>query len=452
MTTKRYLFYLLSGLLSTLVTAVIAVMSAPAAFADNCATPADCFGTAAAFNTTATGLVAGALIAIAAAPAAAGSSGTSQTGQAKGDAKQQPDGDAAKQAQGDPERSGFQQSIGTAPSVGGQTPSGAPALQITPPTKRLAPRGITPDIPQGNQTPEIGRTLGDGSEAAPAIETYEAGGSGRKVEIVGSDLVARDARSSGPRTAFGNKGGLTPNTDYVVLDKHGSYRGVFVTDATGTITDVYTISGKQDLFEGQYRHPHVDPRSGKLNPKAGDPKYFSPEWNANLNKPLPSVRHHVDGRYVFTTDALSRTVDVSGCLEYSGGDVARRLKSAQSSIGRAGRDAYKEKPQYEDAKINTGHVAANEFFGPGERINLIAMLEKLNQHQIGSTYLDNWRNLERLLGDLVRNNHDVCIRFKINYLLADSTMPDSISVEYWKDGVKQTAPPPYQNVPPRRTS
>ncbi len=175
---------------------------------------------------------------------------------------------------------------------------------------------------------------------------------------------------------FGDDVQLDGNKRYVVEDQDGNLRGIFFTDEHGKIVEVHTKSG----------HTHA--------------------WNPELRNPRANTVYHVDDNWTFHTDAEARTTRVEGQLHYTGSDDARRMGTDQSQVGSLGKAEYEEVNQniiddftaqhgrppepnevllFSDVEWNGGHLIATAMGGPGERINMVSMLESLNKAQKGST-------------------------------------------------------------------
>jgi DNA/RNA non-specific endonuclease len=149
--------------------------------------------------------------------------------------------------------------------------------------------------------------------------------------------------------------------------------------------------------------------------------------NPDLMNPQPSTTYVVD-HHVFEIDDLGRTVAVH-IDELALGD-AYRSDSIQSRIGDLGGPGY-----------DGGHLGANVFGGGTENINMVAMLKELNRGP-GNSYF----NLENSWRALLKTDPPPVIRADIYpEYIGSSKVPDTISIEYFIDAVKQD-PKVFENV------
>jgi hypothetical protein len=105
---------------------------------------------------------------------------------------------------------------------------------------------------------------------------------------------------------------------------------------------------------------------------------------------------------------------------------------------------------FSDVKWNGGHLIATAMGGPGERINMVSMLESLNKAQIGGTPLNNFRSLEQAFEELLDrpDPHKVNLVIDMDYPPGRQT-PTQIHLnfeinDYFNDKIS------YDNVPPFR--
>ncbi|GAA4229890.1 hypothetical protein GCM10022254_23370 [Actinomadura meridiana] len=253
----------------------------------------------------------------------------------------------------------------------------------------------------------------------------------------------KDALSPKKSKPFGDGVELEANKRYIVTDHGGRYRGVFITDDHGVIREVHTWSRS----------------TGK--------------WRPDLRNPLPNVAYHVDDNWIFRTDDHARTISVEGELHHPGSDDARRMATDQSSAGKEGGTEYErlnkeiidnfvdehnrlpmshEVDLYHDVRWNGGHLIGTAFGGPGERINLVSMLEKLNKAQKGTSLLNNYRKLESYFIAILDRSQPPRLEINIRAdYLPGRKVPHEIIVEYALDG-QITNKLVYPNVPPINSS
>jgi hypothetical protein len=103
---------------------------------------------------------------------------------------------------------------------------------------------------------------------------------------------------------------------------------------------------------------------------------------------------------------------------------------------------------YQDVNWNGGHLVGTAFGGPGERLNLVSMLETLNQSQKGASLLNNYRKLEEYFIAVLDRPHPprIDVAIKADYLPGRKT-PTEVTVEYTFDGQVQNKLV-YPNLPP----
>ncbi|TYB43614.1 DNA/RNA non-specific endonuclease [Actinomadura chibensis] len=250
-----------------------------------------------------------------------------------------------------------------------------------------------------------------------------SGGHGRTPED--QVIEKKDPLSPKRSKPFGAGVELEANKRYIVTDQGGRYRGVFITDDHGVIREVHTWSRSV----------------GK--------------WRPDLRNPLPNAEYHVDDNWVFHTDHHGRTVSAEGQLHHPGSDDARRMTTDQRNAGYEGAAEYRKLNQqildnfeaehgrlpmahevqlYHDVKWNGGHLIGTALGGPGERINLVAMLEKLNQAQKGTTPLNNYRKMEEYLIAILDRPHPPRVHFAIQaHYPGGGRVPTEISIRYKVD-------------------
>lgn len=186
----------------------------------------------------------------------------------------------------------------------------------------------------------------------------------------------------GPRTPFGARVDLEPNTAYVV-----DGRGTFTTGADGRVV-------------------HVDTSYGGRN-----------TLNPDLIRPVPNATYVVNDHHVFVTDEHARTVEVH--VEGLTIADATRSESIQSRIGDLGGEGY-----------DGGHLVGNATGGGGEDINVVPMLESVNRGS-GHSYF----NLENQLRALLNGTPPAAIDLHVYPVYDDATrVPTSFDIQYTIDG------------------
>ncbi|MEU6580758.1 alpha/beta hydrolase [Nocardia sp. NPDC046763] len=275
----------------------------------------------------------------------------------------------------------------------------------------------------------------------------------------------RDERTGAPKP-------LEPNKAYLVTDKAGRDRGLFITGHDGHVQEVVTDSGRRRMRQLLAPDPNPAPSSGRSRrPKY---KYVGEGFNPDLRRPFPDAVYTVDNRFIYSTDDHGRVVQAEGRLNLVDSDTARRGPD-QTRIGHDGQNEYgvinkqtiKEfeelfgrKPSlaevvlFKTVAFNGGHLFGTEFGGPGEAINMVPMLESLNQDPGNTTPLDNWRKLEGHWEHLLEQDPPPTLNVKISLDYdphsPEISSPMYIDVEYAVDGTLVDTLS-FKNIPPRHT-
>ncbi|GAA4876079.1 hypothetical protein [Saccharopolyspora cebuensis] len=161
---------------------------------------------------------------------------------------------------------------------------------------------------------------------------------------------------------------LKPFTRYAVEG-----RGVFYTDERGRIKWV-----------------DIDRSDTDLNPVFRNP---------DLNNPLPNAQYRVDRNWIFNTDPWGRTESMSGVPHIRGTPSA--LPNNMYGRDKGAQDASRDEGNavYSTYKWAGGHMAAHNFGGPGEYINMFPQMHASNSgnNRQGWTPEASWYKLEQYL-------------------------------------------------------
>ena len=102
-----------------------------------------------------------------------------------------------------------------------------------------------------------------------------------------------------------------------------------------------------------------------------------------LHHPLPNATYTVDGRFHYTTDGWARTVRLEvDRLDKVGEAFRSRSNYIQSRVNKYGSELAADI----DQRYEGGHIVGDQFGGPPEEINTVAMLEEVNQTRIGTCF------------------------------------------------------------------
>jgi hypothetical protein len=228
----------------------------------------------------------------------------------------------------------------------------------------------------------------------------------------------------GHRFAFQNSV-QEPNTDYKVTHEHedgATYQATYRTDGLGNIVEIWTPSGHRI---------HQSATQGKSQP------------NPELQEPRPNCIYHVNDRFTYITDEAGRTVLATGALERHG---ESRHDKAQKPAVREGES------EFPKVRFAGGHIFAKQFGGPGEKINIVPMLDDLNLAGAGRTAFDNWGRFEYELDRRIkRGGEKMYMTVELPYYdtLGNSRIsrtPSGMLVTYLVEGVRQP-PRAFVNLP-----
>ena len=182
----------------------------------------------------------------------------------------------------------------------------------------------------------------DGSADGPSFNERH------RPEVTQSIAVNKgDDLYPGKMTPFAQKPDITlePNTHYRV-ERPGGVHSDYYTDASGNVT-------------------HVECHS----------KWETGYLNQDLQHPLPNATYSVDGKFHYVTDEHARTsrMEVDGEMTPKPKDVDDvRSHHTQQQVNAYGNDL--------PGEHNGGHMAGTQFYGPPEKINMVAMLKEVNQN------------------------------------------------------------------------
>ena len=119
------------------------------------------------------------------------------------------------------------------------------------------------------------------------------------------------------------------------------------------------------------------------------------------------------GRFHYTTDGWARTVRLEvDRLDKVGEAFRSRSNYIQSRVNKYGSELAADI----DQRYEGGHIVGDQFGGPPEEINTVAMLEEVNQNPSHST-MESYKNFEQ---DVTANPDD------FNNLVLDFKYPDPV--------------------------
>lgn len=237
------------------------------------------------------------------------------------------------------------------------------------------------------QTANVADEMTDAARTAGRSTTP---GHGRFDPPPTSNRVKIDAADGpGPRTTFGDRTDLEPNTHYSVEG-----RGEFYTNESGRVVHVEAEYGTRGNINWDLRNPQPD-ATYVVHPV--------------VTNPQPGVNY----AHVFETDELARTK--TAYTENLSPGTAHRSPSIQDRIGDLGGDGFEG-----------GHIFGKAFGGGPEDVNMTPMMENLNRGP-GQSYGNLESEWRKLLGGEPPSTVEVTVtpRYK-----GDSMVPNHYSVEY----------------------
>ena len=213
----------------------------------------------------------------------------------------------------------------------------------------------------------------DGSADGPSFNERH------RPEVTQSIAVNKgDDLYPGKMTPFAQKPDITlePNTHYRV-ERPGGVHSDYYTDASGNVT-------------------HVECHS----------KWETGYLNQDLQHPLPNATYSVDGKFHYVTDEHARTthMEVDGEMSPKPKDVdGVRSTDTQRRVNANGSAL--------PGEHNGGHIAGTQFYGPPEKINVVAMLKEVNQDIPGSN-LKSYHVLESKIAEKPENYQNFAADFE----------------------------------------
>lgn len=137
----------------------------------------------------------------------------------------------------------------------------------------------------------------------------------------------------------------------------------------------------------------------------------------NEKKLMPNFTYHVDGHQTYKTDNLGRVVYLKEV--YLHGEVGERSSTMRQNHQRDLNNIRNEKDGRPNGLDHAGHLAAYDYNGPTEGINIVPMSSNLNK--------GGWRNMEMEVKSGIENKNDVSLEKYIKYE-GDSFRPTEIDV------------------------
>ena len=131
-------------------------------------------------------------------------------------------------------------------------------------------------------------------------------------------------------------------------------------------------------------------------------------YNPDLRNPLPNATYTVDGRFHYTTDGWARTVRLEvDRLDVVGEAFRSRSGHVQSKVNKYGSELAADI----DQRYEGGHIVGDQFGGPPEELNTVAMLEEVNQTRVGKES-NSYLLLERKFAAKPENYNNLVVEFK----------------------------------------
>ncbi|XVQ12477.1 DNA/RNA non-specific endonuclease [Spirillospora sp. CA-255316] len=210
----------------------------------------------------------------------------------------------------------------------------------------------TPQTPA--PTPDAPTTTGRGAQTTPADQS---GGSGKPPAV-----PPGDSPPTSPQNPPGPSTGKTPAYDKAAYDRNVQKLDQDVIDDVGYgPNDKPKIPAKYQELLDQGKLQLFEETAGKKG-----------SWNRTLNRPQKNAIYIVDDRYLYVTDDRARVTHAEGWLDFD---------PRKSDDYEERRNSYQQKTSGGKSRLPVdqgGHIFATKHKGPGEKLNLVAMLQRLN--------------------------------------------------------------------------
>ena len=174
-------------------------------------------------------------------------------------------------------------------------------------------------------------------------------------------------------------------------------------------------------------------------------------YNPDLGNPLPNATYTVDGRFHYTTDGWARTVRLEvDRLDVVGEAFRSRSGHVQSKVNKYGSELAADI----DQRYEGGHIVGDQFGGPPEEINTVAMLEEVNQTRVGKES-NSYLLLERKFAAKPENYNNLVLEFEypepadLTKLTNTERVPEKFEVK-WTDAAGEADSKPFENLPPQK--
>ena len=171
----------------------------------------------------------------------------------------------------------------------------------------------------------------------------------------------------------------------------------------------------------------------------------------DLRNPLPNATYTVDGRFHYTTDGWARTVRLEvDRLDKVGEAFRSRSNYIQSRVNKYGSELAADI----DQRYEGGHIVGDQFGGPPEEINTVAMLEEVNQTRIGKES-NSYLLLERKVAAKPENYNNLVLEFEYpepadpTKLTNTERVPKKFEVK-WTNAAGEADSKPFENLPPQK--
>ena len=176
-------------------------------------------------------------------------------------------------------------------------------------------------------------------------------------------------------------------------------------------------------------------------------------YNPDLRNPLPNATYTVDGRFHYTTDGWARTVRLEvDRLDVVGEAFRSRSSYIQSKVNKYGSELAADI----DQRYEGGHIVGDQFGGPPEEINMVAMLKEVNQNPRHST-MESYKNFEQDVAANPEGFNKLVIDFQYpdpadpTKLTKTERVPTKFEAK-WTDASGDLDARKFKNVPPRKQS
>lgn len=276
---------------------------------------------------------------------------------------------------------------------GGTSSSGdlggpAQGSESSSPTTSGGSGGSVGPVIGGGGTSGTGGTGGDLGPPPPGAGPGGGGGGSGDGPGAPVHIGPDDPLMPGDNQRFGDGVDLDPNTRYEITDSQGR-SSTYFTNGHGQINEIHTDARPQGSDHPELKQPRPD---AKYVVRANSTEYtYYTDSNHRTVRAEGELTHGSHDR----NDGEQKKVNTEA-KEYFNELNNRINEQFKADNGRYPRPGEVQLWQTGNGLWNGGHLyGSSEFFGPGERLNQVAMLKEVNQRRVKNEGIDgSFRNAE----------------------------------------------------------